>query len=258
MQLLISAIIWDEQLQSAMKQVELIPLAQQLGCCGVEFRPYWKNMQEELLEIKESLIKNNLICTYASYEGLLADSEEATRRVLDSLRENVKIADALGTKILRLNIACGPFNPTFIQTEWWQEAIRQVLMLAASMDIILAVENGPDPRKSDVQLLQNILTAVNSPNLRLTYDTANWLYGSSQPEQALDSLQDYIGYVHLKDILLEQGTLKHSFLGTGLVDVKSLALRIKQSGYSGPYALEFPGGDNPIERIHRSIKYLGI
>ena len=243
--------------ESTMEQAELIPLAQELGCCGVEFRPYWKNIKEELPEIRESLIKNNLICTYASNEGLLADSEVGTRRVLDSLRANVKLAETLGTNILRLNIASEPFNPAFIQTNWWQEAVRQVLVLAASMNITLAVENGPDPQKSNLHLLQQILTTVNSPNLQLTYDTGNWLYGSTQPDQALDILGNYIGYVHLKDMLSQQGTLKHSYLGTGLVDIKSLVRRIQQFGYSGYFTLEFPGGDNPKERILHSLKYLG-
>ncbi|HEY3425153.1 MAG TPA: sugar phosphate isomerase/epimerase family protein [Negativicutes bacterium] len=257
MQLLISAATWDKELRSTMKQAELIPLAQELGCSGVEFRPYWQDIEKEIPEIKKALSANNLICTYASNEGLLADSEEETRRVLDSLSANVVLAKSLGTKILRLNVASGPFNPAFIQTDWWLAAVKQVLTLAASMDITLAVENGPDPKKGDLQLLQQILTTVNLPALRLTYDTGNWLYASTKPDQAIDSLQQYIGYVHLKDILSEQGTLKHSYLGTGVVDVKSLACRIQESGYAGPFALEFPGGDNPQERVLQSLKYLG-
>lgn len=256
MQLLISAVTWEKELRSTMKQVELIPLAKELGCSGVEFRPFWKNEEEEIPEIQKALIENNIIGTYASNEGLLADSEEETYKVLDSLSANVKIAHSLGSSILRFNVSSGSFNPEFIKSSWWQEGIKKVLALAESLHITLVVENAPDAKKGDLNFLVQLLTTVNSPILRLTYDTGNWLYANTKPEEALSVIEPYIGYVHLKDIVIDQGTLKHSYLGTGIVDVKGIAQGIAASGYKGPFALEFPGGDNPIERVRNSQEYI--
>jgi len=256
MRLIISAIIWDKALRADMRQVELIPLAREFGCVGVEFRPYWKQAGAEVSEIREVLKKHGLVCAYASNEVLLADSEEATRQALVSLRVSVGLAAGLGAGILRLNVANGPFNTAFIRSGWWGNALKDILSEARETGITLAVENGPDPLKGDAYLLRDILAAETSDTLRLTYDTGNWLYADMEPEKALAMLLPYIGYVHLKDIVSEDGSLKHSYPGTGLVNIKGLAEKIRASGYSGLYALEFPGGDNPGERVQQALKYL--
>ncbi len=128
---------------------------------------------------------------------------------------------------------------------------------ASAKKMLIVVENGPDQHKSKIQLVQKLLKAVNSPWLKLTYDTGNWIYAGEVPEEALTVLKNEIGYVHLKDIVEKpDGSRGHSYLGTGLVDVRGLARKIIAGGYQGLLALEFPGGEDPIFRVKHSIQYL--
>ncbi|HWR07163.1 sugar phosphate isomerase/epimerase family protein [Sporomusa sp.] len=255
MTLIISAATWDKELKSGMRQEALIPLAREAGCAGVEFRPYWQNIEEEIPQIRKALLENNLVCAYASNEALLAGSQQETLQAIDSLKAGVLLADRLGAKVLRFNVASGAFDVSFVHTSWWADAMKQVLEAAKSLGIVLAVENGPDAQKGNPQVFKEIFAVL--PELELTYDTGNWLYANTKPEAALDWFLPRVGYVHLKDIICENAALKHGHPGTGIVDVKGLKERIEASGYTGIFALEFPGGDKPMERVFKSLAYLG-
>ncbi|MDF2570531.1 MAG: Xylose isomerase-like barrel [Sporomusa sp.] len=255
MTLIISAATWDKELKSGMRQAELIPLAREAGCAGVEFRPYWKNIDEEIPQIRAALQQHNLVCAYASNEVLLAESQPETLQAIESLKAGVLFADRLGAKVLRFNVASRGFDSSLMHTSWWAEAMKQVLELAKSLGIALAVENGPDAQKGNPQVFKEIFAVL--PELGLTYDTGNWLYANTKPEVALEWFLPQVGYVHLKDIICENSSLKHGYPGTGLVDVKGLKERIQASGYIGLFALEFPGGDEPLDRVLKSLAYLG-
>ncbi|HWR45388.1 sugar phosphate isomerase/epimerase family protein [Sporomusa sp.] len=255
MTLIISAATWDKELKSGMRQAELILLAREAGCAGVEFRPYWQDIEEEIPLIREVLRQHNMVCAYASNEALLAGSRQETLQAIASLKTGVQLADRLGAKVLRFNVASGAFDSSLVHTSWWVEAMNQVLELAKSLGIVLAVENGPDAQKGNPEVFKEIFAVL--PELGLTYDTGNWLYANTKPEVALEWFLSQVGYVHLKDIICENGSLKHGHPGTGLVDVKGLKERIQASGYTGLLALEFPGGDKPLERVFKSLAYLG-
>lgn len=255
MTLIISAATWDRELKAGMHQAELIPLACEAGCAGVEFRPYWQNIEQEIPQIKEALQQYNLVCAYASNEALLAGTRQETLQAIESLTAAVLLAGRLGAKVLRFNVASGGFDSSLVHMPWWAEAMRQVLETAKNSGIVLAVENGPDAQKGNPQVFKEIFAVL--PELGLTYDTGNWLYANTRPEAALDWFLPQVGYVHLKDIVCENGSLKHGHPGTGLVDVKGLKERIQASGYTGLFALEFPGGDKPLERVCKSLAYLG-
>lgn len=257
MKLIISAITWESLLQAGMKQWELIPLAKKLGCQGVEFRQYWQDIAAEVPHIRSMLEAEQMVCTYACNEGLLAPTREATEESLAVITDHIDVACSLGAKVLRINIAAGLFDEAFITTSWWQDAVTKVMAAAASKDMLIVAENGPDQYKSKIQLVRHVLNTVNSPWLKLTYDTGNWIYAGEVPEDALSVLEDQIGYVHLKDIIDKpDGGRGHSYLGTGLVDVRGLARKIIAGGYQGLLALEFPGGEDPVFRVKHSMQYL--
>lgn len=256
MQFIISAVTWEKALKEDMLQAELPALAVKLGCKGVEFRPYWKDVRNELPEVKKALNKFGLVATYACNDALLADSVEGTQQSLEAMMESLNIAYLLEASILRVNVANGAFLADFIDNDWWKKAVGSVVAAAAEKGIIVAVENPPNAIAGKVDLLFSLLTAVNSPFFKLTYDTGNWLMAGHKPEEALDKLADYVGYVHLKDMVPQGNSYAHSYLGVGAVEVMGLMNRILNGGYMGPLALEFPGGDDPEEKVRLSMKYL--
>lgn len=256
MKLLISAVIFEQYLKSGMCQLELVPMADKYNCTGVEFRPYWRSAVDELPEIKDFLAEYGLVCAYACNEALLADSADGVRENLAAMRQSLDFAHRVGAPILRVNVSGGAFDRSFLGEVWWQDAVKEILAYAADREIVLALENPPNPVSGDPVLIRDILMAFDSPNLRATFDTGNWLVAGYDASQALAMLQPYIAYVHLKDIVVKGGEYIHSHLGTGAVDVLGLVSQLEQSGYGGWYVLEFPGGSSPAKRIQSSLKYL--
>lgn len=257
MRLLISAVIWDEFLRSGMCQLELVPLADKYGCAGIEFRPYWRSPIDELPEVKEFLAEYGLCSTYACNENLLAESEGATRRSLAEMEASLIMAERLGSLALRINVAAGVFDRKILTAAWWQSAVRRLIDEAANKNVLLVVENAPDPERGDPRLIRDLLATFDSPWLKATFDTGNWLPAGVNPAEALVILQEYVGYVHLKDMQPESSGFLPSYPGCGAIDIRNLVSRLEQAGYDGYYALEFPGGQSPALSVKASLKYLG-
>jgi hypothetical protein len=79
--------------------------------------------------------------------------------------------------------------------------------------------------------------------------------GVEQPDTA-DILAGHIGYVHLKDMITLADGLVPAYPGGGEMDLYTLIDYLRQSGYQGLYALEFPGGRSPAAAVKASLKYL--
>jgi len=255
MKLFLSTVIWESALRKNMTQIEILEIAHELGFAGIEFRPFWKDTVAEVPIIAGKLIQHGLEATYACNDSLLSNTVEGTLSAIEGISKSLLIANKLNAKILRTNLAASDFDKDFISAQWWKDAIAVIIKQASSLNIIIAVENGPDISRGDPKLLHQILSECDSSWLRLTYDTGNWLYTSHNPNQAFELLKDYIGYVHIKDILYENGNLKHTYPGSGIIDLIDLINQL-QTVYKGIYTLEFPGADNPLDRIKQSLSFL--
>ena len=256
MKLLLSAVLWEKQCKEGLSQAELVGLAREMKLSGVEFRPFWHDQEAEIDQAAKLLSQFGLSAAYAANDGLLGEDQSQTLQSLSALRQSLRIAEHLGAKVLRMNVAVGAFAPNLAKTDWWLREVRDILAEAKKSSIVLAVENGPSVDKGDAALLAELLATVNSPDFTLTFDTANWLYAGLQPEKALEQFLPHIGYVHLKDAVSDQGVLKHSHPGSGLVDVRGMYRKMLASGYDGFAALEFPGGNDPVGRAKAVAGYL--
>jgi len=83
-----------------------------------------------------------------------------------------------------------------------------------------------------------VLKAVNSPALRYAWDSANFVQvGVGNPvDRGWAGLQPYLGYVHIKDALLENGKVVPAGEGDG--QVPEVLAHLKAMGYQGTLALE--------------------
>lgn len=259
MRLLISAVTYDSLLRAGMCQLELVPTAQKYDLAGVEFRPYWRSPIEELPTIKDFMREYGLICTYATYEGLLADNEENTRRSHQSILKSLKFTEYAGARILRINISYDnkPFNPKIMDEPWWNQSVKEVIAMAKEKRIILALENSPLKEAGSPEFLLEIINRFNSPQLRITFNNGNWVINGYDEFEALKLLEKHIIYVHLKDLIKNaDGQYESTVIGAGELDVKGLASKVRQTGYRGLYALELPGGKSPGRGILNSVKHL--
>jgi sugar phosphate isomerase/epimerase len=256
MRLIISAVTWDQYLRSGMCQMELVPVADKYDCAGIEFRPYWRSPIEELYEIRDFLDEYKLECTYAANECLLAASEAGARRALTGVENSLARAVRLGANILSVGVAVGVFDRSLLGAGWWRQAIEYLIAAAADKKIVLTVENAPNPACGDAALIRDIVAPFASPWFKATFDTGNWLPAGGDPLHAADILAGHIGYVHLKDMIIRPGGVVPTYPGGGDMDLRAIIDKLRQTGYDGLYALEFPGGGSPAAAVKASLKYL--
>jgi sugar phosphate isomerase/epimerase len=109
---------------------------------------------------------------------------------------------------------------------------------AEAAKVILLHENEKDIYGDIPSRCLDILTQVDSPALRATWDAANFVQcGVDHPYEAgYDSLRPYVEYVHVKDALAGSGTVVPAGEGDGEFHETISALHA--SGFDGFFSLE--------------------
>ncbi|MCB0115709.1 MAG: TIM barrel protein [Caldilineaceae bacterium] len=161
---------------------------------------------------------------------------------LGNLRRLIDIARALGTRTIRVF----SFYPADISTnahydQHLDEAIAKLKALAdlaAAEDMQLVLENEKDIVGDTVARCRAILAAVDSPSLRFAWDPANFVQvkEAKVTERGWPVLGEYVGYIHIKDALLNDGGVTAAGEGDG--QVPELLTHLRDSGYQGFLALE--------------------
>lgn len=103
--------------------------------------------------------------------------------------------------------------------------IKKIVEIAADNDIVCLHENclswGGQSHRHSLRLLE----AVDSPALRLVFDTGNPVsmfdvrgeepYGYQNPYHFFDQVREYVDYIHIKDAVIEDGKVRYVFPGEG-------------------------------------------
>jgi L-ribulose-5-phosphate 3-epimerase len=87
--------------------------------------------------------------------------------------------------------------------------------------------------------LAGLLSRLPSPLLKVNYDSGNSASLGYDPLEEFAAYGSSIGSVHVKDRILEDGTVP---LGTGNANFDLIADRLKMIGYKGDFILEAARG----------------
>jgi sugar phosphate isomerase/epimerase len=112
-----------------------------------------------------------------------------------------------------------------------------------------------------------LLSRIDSPQFRMTYDTANVLnLGGVRPEEELEQLGsavgEYIRHVHLKDkATLTPGDRRFTVFGQGVLEFDVILRLLRQGGYSAGMTLEMEldglGGPDNLDRgLQESVRHV--
>ena len=113
---------------------------------------------------------------------------------------------------------------------------------AKAHGVIIAMETHPDlGTNGNVQL--ETMRAVNHPNVRVNFDTANITYYNKNTSAVaeLAKIIDYVATIEFKDHSGEFETWDFPVLGQGVVDFPKIVRMLKDHGYQGPVTIEFEG-----------------
>lgn len=228
-----------------MTVLELVEKAGELGVDGVEIRrELWgEGMNEELLTVKHKIESLNLHVTFATHSVLFCEGED-----YDLLLSDVDTTAEIGSPLLR--IFSGPV-PTKENDPAWDKA-KAVIDLAEEKGILIALENYANSPGGTLAEIQTVLNHFNVPTLKTNIDTGNYAGWKQDILEAIQAIGDRAAYVHVKDPS-EGGT---SVPGEGDLPMKEIFAALDAQPQKIIYCFEFPGGDDPDDRIQRGLAFM--
>jgi len=156
---------------------------------------------------------------------------ERMRRVAGTARE-------LGTAIVRVfSFFIPPGEPPQRHRAHVIDRMAALAEIAAGQGLVLAHENEKEIFGDTPDRCADVITSVNSPALRATFDAANFVQCGVRPfSEAYGLLRPYLVYLQVKDALAATGEVVPAGRGDGQMRETLAALR--DSGFDGFMSLE--------------------
>ncbi len=168
--------------------------------------------------------------------------QDPIEKELSNLARICQIGEALDCRRIRMFSFYPPDTSSNARYDEYVEdataRLIQLTELAEREGFTLLLENEKGIVGDTLARCHALVSAVDSPHLRFLWDPANFVQvGEAQvTERGWPLLGDYVGYVHIKDAHLSDGSICAAGEGDG--QVKELLIRLKDSGYQGFLALE--------------------
>jgi sugar phosphate isomerase/epimerase len=157
---------------------------------------------------------------------------------LDRMRRIADIADELGTGIVRVfSFFMPPGEPPQRHRQQVIERMRALVSIAEDRRLVLAHENEKEIYGDRPERCADLITAVDSPALRATFDAANFVQCGVQPHsEAYGLLRPYLVYLQVKDALAATGEVVPAGQGDG--QVRETLSALGREGFAGYLSLE--------------------
>jgi sugar phosphate isomerase/epimerase len=232
---------------------QFIDLMAELGAEGVDLGYYWRS-EEEKAEAKKKLEERGLeLAIYITSTDFAKPSEEERKREVKKAKQAVDEAKKFGASKLRVhpgNLQLG-MDPNEAE-KWVAESLADVVDYAADEGIVIAMENhGRYFAKIDV--VERLLKAVNSPYLRLTFDSGNFARAGDNPLEAASRLGSWVAHVHAKDV---DAWGRPCAPGEGTIDFEAIINQLLAQGFSGFLSVEYEGGRDQLLGVGIGLGYL--
>ncbi|MFI8687565.1 sugar phosphate isomerase/epimerase family protein [Rossellomorea sp. NPDC077527] len=242
--------------------LDFIQYAKRISLDGVELLDfYWKSGQaksEEIEQVLQAVKQNGLrVSAYDVSNNFVKETEEKRAVEVAKILEGIEVAKKLETNIVR--VFCGDLHGELTYEDgqkWIVEGLKKCANRAEEENIYLAIENhGLLAGKSEQ--VKEIIEKVNSPYVRSTFDTGNFLLVHEEPQEAFDRLKQDVVHVHFKDFREKKpgeelkgfrSTRGVELIGTvpgdGKVDLPYIVEGLKIENYQGWLSIEYEGFDD--------------
>ncbi|KML08196.1 sugar phosphate isomerase/epimerase family protein [Rossellomorea marisflavi] len=258
--------------QEGWSVADFIHYAKKISLDGVELLDfYWKeeDSSSEIIEAKEALHDTGLVVSaYDVSNNFVKESEEERAAEVEKILKGISVAKEFGTDIVR--VFCGDLHGALTYEDgqqWIIDGLKACAPKAEAAGVTLAIENhGLLAGKS--RQVEDIIKNVDSPWVKSTFDTGNFLLVHEEPQLAFDRLKREIVHVHFKDFReKEEGDgpgfkstqgveLVGTVPGDGQVDLSYIVDGLKQEGYEGWLSIEYEGHDDAREANEEAVRRL--
>jgi len=162
---------------------------------------------------------------------LRTDRIEKTSRISD-------FAKKLDVNAVAAHIGFIPEDPTDPAFNEMVEVVRKIADYCAKNGQYFVLETGQESART----LARFIETVGRGNVRVNFDPANMLYyGSGDPIEALETLNQYVIGVHCKDVKMPRGSqraIEEVPFGEGNVGADRFIRKLNEIGYKGPLTIE--------------------
>jgi sugar phosphate isomerase/epimerase len=182
---------------------------------------------------------------------------------LDRMRRVADVAAELGTTIVRVFSFFIPAGqPPRRYRDQVIDRMGALARIAEERGLILAHENEKEIYGDVPERCADLITAVESPALRATFDPANFVQCGIRPfSDAYPVLRPYLVYLQVKDALAASGEVVPAGQGDG--ELRETLAALREEGFAGFMSLEphlaqagrFGGFSGP-EGFHRAAEAL--
>lgn len=251
----------------SMNLPDVVSWAAKTGAEHVEIVPVGVDLtgQHDLVDaIRARADKDKIeLSNYCIGANFLTEDKKSLDKEIQRVKSHVDVADQLGVKLMRHDVASVPKEKTSIDRFMEDlpvlaDACREVAEYASQFGITTSVENhGFYVQASD--RVKMLVTMVGRDNYKTTIDVGNFLCADEKPLGGVKKNLSIASMVHLKDFYIRrpgisggdvypnwlQTTggyyLRGSIFGQGDVDTFEIVKAIKSSGYEGYLSIEFEG-----------------
>lgn len=197
--------------------------------------------KEELLEAKSMLGDNGIsISAIGSPIGKIK-LDDPFEVHLDKFKHAVELADFFDAPFIRLFSYYAPDGKNI--DDFREEVLRRMAIKAEVVrgsDIVLVHENESHIYGHSAENCLDIVQSINSPNLKLVYDPANFVWGGdiiNNMDQCWPIMEPFVVHVHIKDWKL--GSTKVGCIpGEGNGQIRELLKKLLENNYKGFVTIE--------------------
>ncbi|MPZ65443.1 MAG: TIM barrel protein [Pseudonocardiaceae bacterium] len=157
---------------------------------------------------------------------------------LDELGVLARRCVALGTRYIR--VMSYP-NHGLTEQEWGRRVVERMRRLAGQAEqagLVLVHENCTGWAGTAAERMLDLLDRVDSPALRLLFDTGNGIAYSYEAYDLLTQIVDYVAHVHVKDAEGSTAHPTYTLPGAGQARVADCLRLLLDSGYTGTWSIE--------------------
>lgn len=175
------------------------------------------------------------------------------------LERAVRFAAAIGAPVVNTDEGIRPpWVPREEALDIIRYTLRTVLRTAERHGIYIAIEPHQEITKTTEGLL-SIVNLVDSPMLRVNYDTGNAWLGGVDPYEGLQAVADRVVHVHAKDIDPGTGeTLRGKLTGTpvgcacgdGVINWRKVTEILRAAKYQGVLSVECGTPEQAARSLH--------
>jgi sugar phosphate isomerase/epimerase len=201
------------------------------------------SMDNEPLEMRDILERNQVRASGLSAHCPLMRPEIS----VPFLEKAIRLAATVGAPVVNTDEG---IRPAWLTDEECFQVMRytlkKVLQVAERYNIMVAIEPHQSITKTTAGLMR-VATLVESPMLRINYDTGNAFLGGEDPYAGLTAALPLLVHIHAKDISIQQADAEHGKVtgtpvgcacGQGVIDWSRVCDILIKAGWNGVLSVE--------------------